>query len=202
MARKTLRDVLDPEQEDSGTLRWRATVPMATNPFLLIEWCQFGLAGGGLVLLTLSVGVRFTDGVLTMADIIICLRAAVAVLLGIVAAFLAVSALLFGNRYYALYHMDAGGIYHESSRGQDESGTRFFLDLRPGPVQGAVTAARTSSRVLPWEKVRSFQNIPSMRVIVLRRGLWHMMRVYTPDAETHQRVAAYLTQRLQAKRPE
>jgi hypothetical protein len=29
--------------------------------------------------------------------------------------------------------------------------------------------------------------------------MWHMMRLYTPDAETHDKIACYLAERLRQK---
>ena len=35
-----------------------------------------------------------------------------------------------------------------------------------------------------------------MRVIILRRSFWHMLRLHMPDAETYAAVADFLAQRL------
>jgi hypothetical protein len=102
----------------------------------------------------------------------------------------------FGNRYFAVYRMDGDGVYYEGSRGSDGSGAWFTLRARPYPVAGGIRAGRTRSRRLPWEKADRFQEIASMRVIVLRRGRWHLLRLYMPDAATHERVAAFLSRRL------
>jgi len=196
LAQKTLRDVLGPRLDDTGDLRWQAAVPLGTNPFLLLELFQFALMGAAIVLLTLCVGIWFTEGGIAVTDITASLSIAGMVLLAVMGGFIGVSALFFGNRYYATYHMDSNGIYHEGTRGTDERKALFCLRLRPFPVIGAVSASRTRSRHLTWDKIDRFQNIASMRVILLRRGHWHMLRLYAPDAETHDKVAQYLTERL------
>ena len=195
MAQKTLRDVLGPRPEDINVLRWQTAVPMGTNPFLLIEFFQFAFVGASVVLLILCVGVWFTEGSISATDITLSLGVAGMVLLAVMAGFICIS-LFFGNKYYTIYHMDSGGIYHEGTRGNDQRKEVLCLRLRPFPVVGAVNADRTRSRYITWDKIDRFQDIPSMRVILLRRGRWHMLRLYTPDAETHGDVVRYLAERL------
>ena len=196
LAQKTLREVLSPRPEDTGVLRWQAAVPMGTNPFLLLELFQFAFVGAAIILLTLCIGVWFMEKGIAVTDITISLRFAGKVLLAVMAGFLGISIFFFGNRYYATYHMDPSGIYHEGTRGRDEHNALFCLRLRPFPVVGVVSSDRTRSRFLSWDKVDRFQDIASMRVILLRRGHWLMLRLYTPDAKTHGDVARYLAERL------
>ena len=196
MAQKTLRDILAHRPEDTGTLRWRTTVPLATNLFLLLELCQLAFLGAVIVLLTLCVGVWIMEAQLAAADIITSLRVAGVVLLAVIGGFISISALFFCNKYYATYQMDSVGIYHEATRGSDTRKKLFCLRFRPFPVVGNVSAKRTRSRHLSWDKVDRFQDIVSMRVILLQRGRWHMLRLYTPDAETHGKVVQYLAERL------
>ena len=189
-----LTDILSPA-EDTGTLRWRVTVPMGTNPFILLELAQFALAGAAVVLVTLCIGVWFTEGSLAVRDIFDSLGVALMVFIATVTGFLVLVFVFFSNRYFTTYHLDSSGIYHEGSRGDDERKEFFSLHAKPYPVVGTMTASRTRSRHLIWEKVDRFQNIPGMRVILLRRGMWHMARLYTPDAETHGKVVQYLRER-------
>ncbi|WP_353120310.1 hypothetical protein [Nitratidesulfovibrio sp.] len=196
MNRKTLRKILEPRPDEADAPRWQAAVPLVTNPFLLIEVAQFALVGGSVVLISLCVGLFWTDGGLTLPDLVIAVQAALATAVAIVIGFAAIAVLFFDNRYFALYQMDSGGIYHEGTRGHSEGDTVLCRNVLPYPVAGAVRARRTRSRYLPWEKVRSFQSVPSLRVIILRRGFWHMLHLYMPSAETHETVARYLATRL------
>lgn len=196
MIQKTLREVLGSPSEHTDAQRWQAVVPIGTNPFLLLELFQFAFMGAAAMLLALCAGVWFTEGYITVADIVDSAAMAGLVLLAVIAGFIGISLLFFGNRYYAAYHLDPSGIYHEGTRGSDERKALFCLRLRPFPVVGAISAARTRSRHLPWNKVDRFQDIASMRVILLRRGHWHMLRLYTPDTETHDKVVQYLAERL------
>lgn len=195
MARKQLSEVLSPAPEDAGSLRWRVAVPLATNPLLVVEAVQLAFVGAAIVLVTLCLGVWMTDGALTPEDAITSLRAAGLVFLAVPAALAVVSILFFGNRYFAVYHADLSGIYHEGSRGRDSRGG-LFAYWRAMPVEGPVKAARTHGRFMPWEKADRFHDLASLRVIVLKRGFWHILRLYTPDAETHERVTRYLEGRL------
>ena len=191
MTSKRLRDILEPT-ENSGTLRWSVTVPLGTNPFILFELFQFALIGASVVLITLVSGVWFTEGGIVIADITAALEAFVLVLGAVMAGFLFLTFLFFSNRYFAMFHMDSTGIYHEGSRGTDERGEWYCLRVRPYPVIGSIKAAKTRSRHLLWDKVDRFQNIPGMRVVILRRGFWYMLRLYTPDASTHEAVVRFL----------
>ena len=168
---------------------------MGTNPFILLELFQFALAGAAVVLITLCVGVWFTEGSLATQDIFDALGVAAMVLAAIVAGFLLLVFVFFGNRYYTTYHLDSSGVYHEGSRGKDGRKEFFSLRAKPYPVVGTMVASRTRGRHLIWEKVDGFQNIPGLRVLLLRRGVWHMARLYTPDESTHEKVAQYLRRR-------
>ncbi len=194
---KTLRDVLTPPQEGVATLRWQVAVPICTNLFLLLELFQFALMSAALVLLVLCTGVWFTEQSIAIEDIASSVRIAGMVLLAVMAGFVGIAMLFFGNRYYATYHLDAGGIYYENTRGSDTRGGFPRLRFRPFPVVGPIRANHVKSRVLSWEKIDRFQDIASMRAIILRRGYWHMLRLYTPDSATHGEVVKYLTERLQ-----
>lgn len=196
MPRKTLGDVIGPKREAVKPLRWETTVPIGTNLFMLMELFQFAFVGAAIAVLLLCSGVLFTEGVVTMTEISAALGIGAMILGGTMAGFVAMAFIFFGNRYFAVYRMDEAGVYHEGSRGHDASGKWFSFGLKPYPVQGEVTKARTRSRHLFWEKVDRFQSIPSMRVIVLRRGFWHLLRLYLPDAATYEQAVAFLKERL------
>ena len=198
--KKSLADIFpQTETKDTGQrLRWRVVVPMGTNPFLVLDFFLFALMGAALVLAVFVSGVWMMDGLVAVKDIQTSFSFAFFVFLGIMAGYEALALLAFGNRYFALYQLDADGIYHEGSRGSEKGGLGGFWRMRPYPVIGEIQAVRTKERTLAWNKVDRFQHIPSMRVIHLKRGLWHMLRLYTPDAETHVQVVRYLEERLGA----
>jgi hypothetical protein len=194
---KTLSSILAPRAEADVTLRWESAVPIATNPFLLMELFQFACFGGLLAIFSLCSGAWLAAGFVTMQEVAAAFHIGGMLIGGIMAGFVALAFLFFGNRYYAVYRMDATGVYHEGSRGHDAAGGLFSFRCKPYPVTGAVTRSRTRSRQLPWEKVDRFQAIPSMHVIILRRKFWHMLRLYMPDEKTYEAVAAFLAKRLQ-----
>lgn len=196
MTRKKLRQVLEPSPGTEASLRWRAAVPIATNPFLLLEFFQFAFVGGLGILVTLCVGVWLMDGALSAADLRMALAVFGATMLALSAGFVALGLFCFGNRYFAVFQMDQTGIYYEGSRGRDETRGLFHFSTKPLPVCGQVQAKRTSGRHLPWSRVNRFENFPARRVIILRRGFWHMLKLYTPDPETHARVIQRLEERL------
>lgn len=199
MKSSTLAAVLGPSQGDTDSLRWRTTVPLGTNPFLLAELAQFALVGACVVLLSLCVGIWLSEGGIYPSEVITSLHFSGMTFLAIMAGFIAVSALFFGNRYFATFLMDDTGIYQEGSRGRDERRETLSFSLKPYPVVGVLSAARTRSKHIMWEKVDNFRDFSSNRVIFVRRGRWNMVKLYTPDMETHGRAVQFLTNRLTQK---
>jgi hypothetical protein len=196
IGREQLLETFGPLADEGGTLRWRATVPILTNPFLLLEAFQAAFMGAVLALVFICAGLRVMEGALSVADITSAFFVSCLILPGIMAAFAAVSLLCFRNRYFASYRMDAVGVYYEGRRGHDESRSLIILRMRPFPVAGRVTSGRVSGRTLPWEVVDAYRDIPGMRVIILKRGFWSMTRLYTPDAATHTRLVEFMSKRL------
>lgn len=71
--------------------------------------------------------------------------------------------------------------------------------MRPYPVEGEIKATRSRNRHLVWEKIDRFQDIPGMRVVLLRRGIWHMLKLYSPDEATHAALVCYVRDRIAIK---
>lgn len=187
-------------QEPGTTRGWEAAVPIATNPFMLVELFQMCFTGAGVGLVIMASGLWIVGGGLQPGDLSLILGAAAVFLVAVAAVFIAVSLLFFGNRYYAVYNLTQTGVYHRVTRGHDESGQKFALAAKPYPVIGFVSGKTTKEKELPWEKVDHFVNFPDMRSILLKRGRWHMMRLYTPDTETHNQVAAFLSGKLREEK--
>lgn len=194
----TLENLLTPPvaADEADMLRWRVAVPLVSNPFLLMDFTLFAVCGAGLVLFTLLTGVWFTEGRLTVEDLRASAVFTAWIFAAIILAFVVLGLLCFRNRYFALFRFDNEGIYSEGCRGTDQRNDFFCPFTRPCPVWEPLHSAHVTSRHLPWYKVKSFVDIPSMRVIHLKRGCWHMLRLYTPDAVTHAKVVASLVQRL------
>lgn len=198
MSRGSLADILTVDPK--GSLKWEAVVPICTNPFTLVELTQMGLVSAGVGLIVMASGVWVVGGGLQPGDLGLMVLAAAMLLVIVIGVFLVVGLLFFGNRYFALYHLTPSGIYHQGTRGHDASGSSWYFGVRARPVTGFVTGIKTRTKELPWEKVDRFIDFPSMRSIQLKRGRWHMLRLYTPDEKTHTLVAAYLAERLRQAR--
>lgn len=194
MSRKKLADILTPDP--AFALQWEAVVPIATNPFIMAEVCQMAFAASAAGLIIMATGIWIVGGGLAPGDLSVMLQASAVFFIVIVAAFLVIALVFFRNRYYALYSFTPQGIHHEGTRGRAEIGTPFTWSLRPESVQGYVFGKSTRAKDLPWDKIDRFIDFPSMRSIQLKRGRWHLLRLYTPDSETHERVVAYLAERL------
>lgn len=191
---KGLTEILTPDPK--LTLQWEAVVPIATNPFIMAEICQMAFAAAAAGLIIMAAGVWIVGGGLRPGDLAIMLQASGFFFLVIVAAFLVIALFFFRNRYHALYSFTPKGIRHEGTRGKAEMGAPFTWGIRPSPVRGHVSGKSARAKDLAWDKVDGFTNFASMRSIQLKRGRWHLLRLYTPDAETHGRVVAHLAERL------
>lgn len=198
MSRGRLTEILS--QKQGTTHEWEAVVPIATNPFILVELIQMAIVGAGVGLVVMASGLWLVGGGIMPGDLALLLGAASLFFLCIAVLFIAIALLPFGNRYYVLYNMTQAGVYHRLTRGHDESGTRFAFVMRPFPVIGFVSGKKTKEKELPWEKVDHFVNFSAMRSILLKRGRWHMMRLYTPDTETHNNVVAFLSEKLREEK--
>lgn len=198
MERGKLTEILS--QKTGTTCQWEAVVPIATNPFILVELFQMAFVGASVGLVIMGSGLWLVGGGITPGDIILLLGASGLFLVAIVAVFIAVSLLFFRNRYYALFNLTSTGVYHRVTRGHDESGVQFALAARPFAVRGGVSGKATKEKELPWEKVDHFADFPDMRTIQLKRGRWHMMRLYTPDIGTHNEVVAFLAKKIREEK--
>ncbi len=195
MTRGKLTEILTPDERQ--TLQWQAVVPVATNPFILLELVQMSFAASCAGLVIMGSGLWLVGGGLQPGDIVMLLQASVAFFVIIVAAFLCVTLVFFRNRYYASYSCSRDGIRYEGVRGRDESGSLFTWAVRPFAVRGVPKGSAPRARELPWDKIDRFVSFASMRSVQLKRGRWHLLRLYTPDAETHERLVAFLAARLQ-----
>lgn len=198
MERGKLTEILSPKP--GTTCQWEAAVPIATNPFILVELFQMAFAGACVGLVIMGSGLWLVGGGITPGDVTLLLGASGFFLVAVAAVFIAVSLLFFGNRYYAVFNLTPTGVYHRVTRGHDESGMRFALTARPFAVRGAVSGKATKEKELPWEKVDHFTDFPNMRTIQLKRGRWHMMRLYTPDIGTHNDVVAFLAEKIREEK--
>lgn len=198
---KVLADVLPVHevQTRAQSLRWSAAVPLVTNPFLLADVFWFALLGGSLVFAILLSGVWFTEGALSPDDIQVSLQFACLTFGGCIAAYILLSLFFFKNRYFAVYELSDKGIYHEGSRGSDDRPSALFLHMRPCPVAGHVRAARTKGKNVSWSQANCFQDMQTMRVIHIKRGPWHVLRLYTPDKATHELAVKYVSNHLPSK---
>ncbi|CAK7051828.1 MAG: hypothetical protein DELT_01077 [Desulfovibrio sp.] len=196
--RGKLSELLAPEPGTS--YGWETAVPIATNPFTLMELLQMCLTGAGVGLAIMASGLWIVGGGLQPGDVSLLFAAAGVFLVAVAAAFIAVSLLFFGNRYYAEYNLTKTGVYCRLTRGRDQSGQKFAFAVKPFPVEGYISGKTTKEKELPWDKTDHFVNFPEMRSVQLKRGWWHMMRLYSPDAETHNEVVTFLSGKLREKK--
>lgn len=195
-----LEDVLTEQDDDSVSVRWHVGVPIMTNPFILVDFARFILITVLIIFVmvlipqwfyTRSIGTREVAALLKLC----ALGAAL-----FTACFAAIGIFFLRNRYYALYVLNDRHIYYENIKGSDESGF-FSLALRPFPVKGRLNAVRVQRREISWQKVDSFVDFPAMRTILLKRGMWEILKLYLPDRAVHERARAFLEARLEKRNP-
>jgi hypothetical protein len=76
-----------------------------------------------------------------------------------------------------------------------------FLGYRPRVAEANDSSPRVFSREVPWNKADSFTSFPSMRTILVKRGIWEMVKLYMPDDETHEKVRAFLASQVRERTP-
>jgi hypothetical protein len=195
MSRTPLTESAVSLPQSDAILRWRSTVPLITNPFLLAEVFQAAFCGAAFTLVSICAGLFVMEGGLSPADVKDALVASGVTLTALVSGFAFVSLFAFRNRYFVLYQMDSSGIYHEGARGSDAGRMAACLRLRAFPVAGELTTRRVVGRKLLWEQIDSFRYIPDMHVILLKRGFWNVTRLYFPDSAYCEQAADYLANR-------
>lgn len=192
-----LENLLRDEDEDS--LRWSADVPVVTNPFILVDFLRFVIVTAMIVFVVAAIPQWAYTHDLSAPKLAAILR--LCALGGIVfsVCLFAVGFIFLRNRFRALFVLNPWHIYYETARGG--KGLRLFLKWKPAPPGERTPGERAFTREIPWSKTDSFVSFPSVRTILLKRGMWEILKLYMPDDETHAQVEAYLTKRLRKRNP-
>ncbi len=176
-------------------LRWFSGVPIATNALILKDLAEtLAILGGSAIafvlLVQLFVG-RSIDG----AQFRVAATLACYVVGFVAAAFAIVAFPIFGNHYVVLYRFFPNDIYCESMRGGAFS-LKNALHRRAFPVEPATGPGRSTTKVVPWERVCGFDADARRRVIHLRSARGTLMRIYCPDGDTYERALARIRERM------
>lgn len=172
------------ENDQFRPCSWYVGIPICTNPLMVLDVVTVALVlwGGGMLFVML--GQATIGGGLTKAG------AAAAFYIGMylagaaLAAFVFVGGVLFGNRYAALYRIDAHGVYLEYMRGGIRALDRVFLPTTAFAVEPVRDPSRTVEKRIPWEAIRSLRIMEKPRVMVLRSKRGTLAKIYCPDVET------------------
>ncbi len=185
--------------EGAEQLRWFCGVPIATNALILkdLAWTLAILAGSTVafvMLVQLVAGGPVGGAQLRVAATPACYATGF-----VVAAFAIVAIPLFGNHYVVLYRFFPDSVYCESMRGRFFS-FRNALHRRAFPVEPMTRPGRSTTKVVPWERVFGFEADARLRVIVLGGAKGTLMRVYCPDGETYERALGCIGERTAGAR--
>ena len=198
-----LEDVLTEQDDDSlyhGSVRWNVGVPIMTNPFILVDFARFILITMLVILVMVLIPQWFYTRNIGAREIAALFKLCLLGAALFTACFAVIGIFFLRNRYYALYVLNDQHIYYENIKGNDDSGF-LSLALRPFPVKGRLNAVRGQRREISWQKVDSFVDFPVMRTILLKRGMWEILKLYLPDKAVHGKVRAFLEARLEKRNP-
>lgn len=184
-----------PERADRKSLRWYAGIPIGTNPLILMDIVTvLAILWGGTALTVTLLQIFFGD-TLTGVHIQGAILFASYLALFVGSVFLAVSFLLFRNRYVALYRFDDNGAYCESmKRGFGPIGES--LHWRPFPVKAVNAPGRTVKKSVPWGRIQRVEPLEDMGVILLKAGRGTALRVYCPDSSIYEEALEFVREKL------
>lgn len=179
--------------EDVASIRWEADVPIITNPFVLVDIARFEVATFAIVFVAASLPQLAFEGGATASQVAAILRLCLVGVLVFAACFFLIGLVFLKNRYRATFVLNNSHVYHEAARAGRGSG--LLLAARPRTASGP-RPPRTVGREIPWSKVDRFQAFPSMRTILLKRGIWEITKLYAPDDEMYGKALAFVSARV------
>ena len=187
-----LEKVLNDAADDSS-VRWEADVPIITNPFVLVDIARFEVATFAIVFVAASLPQAVFEGFTSADQIVAILRLCLLGVLVFAACFFLIGLLFLKNRYRATFVLNDSHIYYEAARAGRGSG--LLLAACPRVASGP-RPPRSVGREVPWSKVDRFQAFPSMRTVLLKRGIWEITKLYAPDEETYDKALAFVSARV------
>ena len=185
--------------DDGDSLRWSADVPVVTNPFILVDFLRFLIATGMIIFVVAAIPQWAYTRDLSPPRLAAILRLCALGCAVFAACLFAAGFVLLRNRFRATFVLNPWHIYYETARGG--RGLRLFLGWKPAPTEGRFDGERAFAREIPWSKTDSFVGFPSVRTILLKRGIWEILKLYTPDEATYEKATEYLRGRLRERKP-
>lgn len=176
-----------PESVPFKPYSWYVGIPICTNPLIILDVITVAaiLWAGGMLFVML--GQATIGGGLTYDAVMASFFIGMYLALAALAAFVFVGGFLFGNRYAALYRIDAHGIYCEYMRGDIHAIGRIFLPGRGYAVSPVRDPHKTVEKRIQWESIRSIGVMEKQRVLVIRGRRGTLAKVYCPDAAVLQK---------------
>lgn len=188
-----LEKVLGGASGDTSSVRWETDVPIITNPFVLVDMARFETATFAIIFIAASLPHAVYEGFTSISQIAAILRLCLLGVLIFAASFLIIGLAFLKNRYRATFVLNDMHIYYEAARAGGDVG--LLLAVRPRKASGP-RPPRSVGREIPWNRVDRFQTFPSMRTILLKRGLWEITKLYAPDEATYAEALAYISERV------
>lgn len=187
------------ETPTPSTLRWFTGVPIITNPLMAVDIIFFAVLVWICGTVFVAAGQFLIGDGLSHPALIASAAYAGYVAGAIVAVFLFVGVLL-GNKYAALYKMDARTAYCETMRGAVRGEKSAFFRRKPYPIDPLLSPTKSRAKTVAWADVRGILPIPSLRTVILKgnRG-GTILKVYCPDDETFAAAVRFIIERLNAK---
>lgn len=188
-----LEKVLGSASGDMSSVRWEVDVPIITNPFILVDIAWFETATFAIIFVAASLPQAVYEGFTSISQIAAILRLCLLGVLIFAASFLIIGLVFLKNRYCTMFVLNEMHIYYEVAKAGKGAG--LLLAVRPRNASDS-RLPRSLGREIPWNRVDRFQTFPSMGTILLKRGFWEIVRLYTPDEATYIKVLAYIAGRV------
>ena len=200
-----LENVLGNTRPQGGedSLRWSVEVPIVTNPFILVDFLRFCLITAMIVFVMAAIPQWAYARGIAAPQLAAILRLCGWGALVFAACLFVVGFFLLQNRFHALFVLNDRQIYYETIKKSKRSFLKFNLKWRPTPADDSFDpdAVRSFTKEVPWSKADSFIAFPAVRTILLKRGIWEILKLYMPDDATYAQVEAFLGKRLKQRNP-
>ena len=191
-----------PQGQGSSPLRWFCGVPVFLNPLFLFDvasatvllWCLTALV---MVLCQSFLGSGpLLPSHFTAAGVYAGYTAALLPLL-----YTAVSLIFYRKGFLTLYRFEKNGIFMETMRAAKDQPFALFC-TKPFPAPENCNPFRSVSKDVSWDEVRRVEEIPSLRVLLIKGRWGTRLRVWCPDEETYGAALSFADARLHQDFPQ
>jgi hypothetical protein len=179
-------------QKTGNAVTWEFRIPLVNNPHIMLDFAKvLGISGLISILLVSAMGflvgdwepdvyLEFTKGMLL-------------VVAGLAVLMILIMLIWFGNKFYAVFSVDADGASYNVGRKQSKVNTAIAiigaLAGKPGVAGAGLLAKSQESGFFGWDMVYKVIYFPNSRVISLKNTWRTVVRLYCTE-ENYEEVRA------------